>query len=111
MLWYGLSFVFILTAIPVAMYCVARNRVLRLGSPPGQKHAGDVTVHTHRELPRHTALFTSISITIVTSYNVFHHRAAQPIEPPKTCQAPTIYSLSLMPLPRNAFLHEHEGRL
>jgi hypothetical protein len=56
-------------------------------------------------------VFASIKTLRGEVINVFHHRAAQPIEPPKTCQAPTIYSLSLMPPPRNAFLHEHEGRL
>jgi len=44
-------------------------------------------------------------------YNVFHHRAAQPIELPKICQALTIYSTSFMPQPPNALLLEHEGRL
>ena len=43
--------------------------------------------------------------------NVFHHRAAQPIELPKICQALTIYSTSFMPQPPNALLLKYKGRL
>ena len=47
----------------------------------------------------------------LSTYNVFHHRAAQPIELPKICQALTIYSTSFIPQLPNALLLEHEGRL
>ena len=47
----------------------------------------------------------------LSTYNVFHHRAAQPIELPKICQALTIYSISFMPQPPNALLLEYKGRL
>ena len=48
---------------------------------------------------------------IILLGNVFYHRAAQPIELPKICQALTIYFISFMPQPPNALLLKYEGRL
>jgi hypothetical protein len=38
-----------------------------------------------------------VNIMDIININVFHHRAAQPIELPKICQALTIYSTSFIP--------------
>ena len=48
---------------------------------------------------------------IENCYNVNHHRAAQPTERPKTCQALLMHSLPNMPQPPNTLLLKHEGRL